>query len=253
MPTALVTGASSGIGLAFARKLAATGHDLVVVARSEDKLKELASELRVDVEVLAADLTDADQLAAVEARAADTAKPIDLLVNNAGAGNYGDFAEQSMEAVDREIRLDVLATVRLTHAAVAPMTQRRAGGIINVGSIASFQAGPGNAVYSASKAFVLSFTEAVHEEVRGKGVKVTVVCPGATRTEFQQRGGFTGGKMPDMVWADPESVVDQALKALARNQAVCVPGILNKLTVTAPRFVPRSVTRKLSGVISSRI
>jgi uncharacterized protein len=250
MPTALVTGASSGIGLAFARKLAATGHDLVVVARSEDKLKALADEVRVDVEVLPADLTDAEQLARVEARCA---QGVDLLVNNAGSGTYGAVAELDADDLDKEIRLDVLATVRLTRAALPAMVDKKQGGVLNVASIASFAPGPGNAVYSASKAFVLSFTEAVHEEVLKAGVHVTAVCPGATRTEFQARGGFTGGKLPGIVWADPEDVVAAALKALARNQAVCVPGILNKLTMHAPRFAPRALGRKISGQVSSRI
>jgi short-subunit dehydrogenase len=253
MPTALVTGASSGIGLAFARALAAKGHDLVVVARSEDKLKELASELRVDVEVLPADLTDADQLARVEARCQDASQPIDLLVNNAGAGTYGPFAEAELATLEREVQLDVIAPMRLTHAALPGMLARGSGGIVNVASIAAFQAGPLNAVYSASKGFVLSFTEAVHEEVRKSGVHVTVVCPGATRTEFQQRGGFAGGKMPDFLWDDAESVVEQALKALARNQAVCVPGVLNKMSAVTSQVAPRSVARKISGVVSSRI
>ncbi|MDQ1438459.1 MAG: uncharacterized protein QOK43_2088 [Acidimicrobiaceae bacterium] len=250
MPTALVTGASSGIGLAFARKLAATGHDLVVVARSEDKLKNLADEVRVNVEVLPADLTDAEQLAAVESRCA---AGIDLLVNNAGAGTYGDFAQTDMEALDREVRLDVVAPMRLTHAALPGMVSRRSGGIINIASVAAFQAGPSNAVYSAAKAFVLSFTEAVHEEVRASGVHVTVVCPGATRTEFQQRGGFAGGKLPDFVWDDAESVVDAALKALARNQAVCVPGLFNKISTVTSQVAPRSLSRKISARVSSRI
>lgn len=254
MPTALVTGASSGIGLAFARKLAAKGHDLVVVARSEGKLKELAAELRVNVEVLPADLTDPEQLARVEQRCADLdAKPIDLLVNNAGAGTYGQFAESDLPALDREVQLDVVAPMRLTHAVLPGMIDRQAGGIINVASVAAFQAGPLNAVYSASKAFVLSLTEAVHEEVRRSGVHVTVVCPGATRTEFQERGGFAGGKIPDFMWDDAESVVDQALKALARNQAVCVPGMLNKMSTVTSQLAPRSVARKISGAVSSRI
>jgi short-subunit dehydrogenase len=253
MPTALVTGASSGIGLAFARKLAASGHDLVVVARSEDKLKELADELRVDVEVLPADLTDPEQLAAVEARCANADRPIDVLVNNAGSGTNGQFAMTALEVLDREVALDVVAPMRLTHAALPGMLARGSGGILNVASIAAFQAGPQNAVYSASKAFVLSFTEAVHEEVRTSGVHVTVVCPGATRTEFQQRGGFTAGKTPPAFWADADFVVDHALKALGRNQAVCVPGVLNKVATTTGRMAPRILSRKISGVVSSRI
>jgi short-subunit dehydrogenase len=253
MPTALVTGASSGIGLAFARRLAATGHDLVVVARSEDKLKELATELRVDVEVLPADLTDPEQLAAVEARCADTARPIDVLVNNAGKGTYGHFADVSLEDIEHEITLDVLAVVRLTHAALPGMVARGSGGILNVASIAAFQPGPKNAIYSASKAFVLSFTEALHEEVKPQGVHVSVVCPGATRTEFQQRGGFVGGKLPDFVWDTPESVADQALRALSRNHAVLVPGLSNKIVTFSNRLSPRSLVRKVSARVSDRI
>jgi short-subunit dehydrogenase len=250
MPTALVTGASSGIGLAFARKLAATGHDLVVVARSEDKLKELAGEVRVDVEVLPADLTDPDQLAKVEARCH---AGVDLLVNNAGAGTKGEFATTALDVLDREVALDVVALMRLTHAAVPGMVARGSGGVLNVASIAAFQPGPLNAVYSASKAFVLSFSEAIHEELRAKGVKVTVVCPGATRTEFQDRGGFTAGKIPDFMWETPEEVADKALKALDRNQAVLVSGVLNKASAVSSRLAPRAVARKLSGVVSSRI
>jgi short-subunit dehydrogenase len=253
MPTALVTGASSGIGLAFARKLAGSGHDLVVVARNEAKLKELATELRVDVEVLPADLTDPEQLAAVEARCADTTRPIDVLVNNAGAGTKGLVAETPLDVLDNEVKLDVLALMRLTHAALPGMIARKSGGIVNVASIAAFQPGPLNAVYSASKAFVLSFSEAVHEEVRSAGVHVTVVCPGATRTEFQERGGFTGGKIPGMMWQEPQEVVDLTLKGLAKNQAVVTPGIVNKISVVSVRVAPRSIARKLSGMVSNRI
>ncbi|HEV7887854.1 MAG TPA: SDR family oxidoreductase [Acidimicrobiales bacterium] len=253
MPTALVTGASSGIGLAFARKLAATGHDLVIVARSKDKLDELADEVRVNVEVLPADLTDPAQVANVEARLTDASRPVDLLVNNAGSGTNGLFADTPIDVLDREVALDVIAPMRLTHAALPGMIARGSGGILNVASIAAFQAGPLNAVYSASKAFVLYLSEAVHEEARKSGVHVTVLCPGATRTEFQQRGGFTAGKMPDFLWDQPETVVAHALKALARNQAVCVPGVLNKISTTTSHLAPRRVARKISAVVSSRI
>lgn len=253
MPTALVTGASSGIGLAFARKLAATGHDLVVVARSEDKLKELADEVRVDVEVLPADLTDAEQLARVEARCADAAKPIDVLINNAGKGTAGKFADVSLTDLQQEIDLDVVAPFRLIHAALPGMIARGKGGILNVASVAAFQAGPGNAVYSASKSFVLLLSEGIHEEVLRSGVHVTCVCPGATRTEFQQRGGFNGGQIPDFMWESPESVADAALKALAKNRAVFVPGAVNKGSVFSSHLSPRFVARKLSGLVSSRI
>lgn len=253
MPTALVTGASSGIGLALARKLAATGHDLVVVARTEVKLKELADELRVDVEVLPADLTDPDDLARVEARCADADRPIDVLVNNAGAGTKGRFAETDLAVLDREVSLDVVAVMRLMHAALPGMVARGKGGILNVASIAAFQGGPNNAVYSASKAFVLSLSEAVHEEVRSAGVHVTVLCPGATRTEFPQRGGFDAGKIPDFLWESPEEVAEKALKALSRNQAVYTSGFLNKVSAASAKLTPRAVARKASAIVSSRI
>lgn len=250
MPTALVTGASSGIGLSFARKLAASGHDLVVVARREEKLKELADELRVNVEVLPADLCDPEQLDRVAERCE---AGIDLLVNNAGAGTKGNFAENAYPYLQREVDLDVVAPMRLMHAALPGMIERKSGGILNVASIAAFQGGPLNAVYSASKAFILSLSEAVHEEVKKSGVHVTVLCPGATRTEFQMQGGFDGGKIPDFLWETPDEVAEKALKALSRNQAVYVSGVLNKLSVASAHIAPRAVARKASAVVSSRI
>ena len=253
MPTALVTGASSGIGLAFARTLASRGHDLVVVARSEDKLRVLAGELPVEVEVLPADLTVPDQLARVEQRCADGAQPIDVLINNAGAGKAMKFVDAAIEDLTWEHALDVVAPMRLMHAALQVMVPRRRGAILNVASFAAFSPGPGNAVYSASKAFVLSLSEAVHEEVLKLGVKVTAVCPGATRTEFQQRGGFTNGGIPNFLWQDPEEVVELSLKALDRNAAVLTPGLLNKAVPASARLSPRILTRKVSGLVSARI
>ena len=253
MPTALVTGASSGLGLEFARALAARGNDLVVVARSEDRLKALADELPVDVEVLPADLTAPEQLARVEERCADAARPIDVLINNAGAGKAAKFIDASIDDLLWEHDLDVVAPLRLMHAALRVMVPRRTGAILNVASFAAFQPGPGNAVYSASKAFVLSLSEAIHEEVLKSGVHVTAVCPGATRTEFQQRGGFTNGGVPDFMWQEPEEVVAMSLKALDRNAAVLTPGLLNKLVPASIRLTPRIIARKASGFISARI
>lgn len=253
MPTALVTGASSGIGLAFTRSLASRGYDLVVTARTEAKLNALADELDAHVEVLPADLTDPADLARVEARCCEDGRPVDVLVNNAGAGTAGAFVGLDSDDLQREVALDVVAPMRLMRAVLPGMVARRSGGILNVASVAAFQAGPGNAVYSAAKAFVLSLSEAVHEEALGAGVHVTVVCPGATRTEFQQRGGFEAGKLPDLVWQEPEEVVETALRALGRNVAVVTPGVHNKITVGANRFVPRIVARKASALVSSRI
>ena len=187
MPTALVTGASSGIGEAYARLLAAKGHDLVVVARNEEKLRSLEKELRVSVEVLPADLADAGELALVEKRAAEG---VDLLVNNAGFGTTGRFHELPLDKEDEEIRLNVTAVMRLSHAALPSMLAKGSGGIINVSSIAGFQPAPGNATYCGTKAFVTSFTQALAEEVRGTGVRVQVVAPGATKTEWQMRANY---------------------------------------------------------------
>ena len=187
-PVALVTGASSGIGRAIAVQLAADGSDLIVVARRRDKLDELAQELRaahgVTVDVVVADVTDPEQLAALEDRLRTGSPSVDLLVNNAGAGGQGAFAELPLERHESQIRLNVLAPVRLTHAALGPMLARGRGGVLNVSSIAGLQPMPYVTTYAATKAYLSSFSHALHEEVRGHGVVVTNLLPGFTRTEF---------------------------------------------------------------------
>jgi short-subunit dehydrogenase len=251
-PVALVTGASSGIGEQFARVLAERGHDLVLVARDRARLDALAKELTekraVYCEVLPADLTDADQLSAVEARAAT----VDVLVNNAGFGTTGRFHEIDLDAEDREIRLNVLALARLTHAAARAMAARGAGGILNVASIAAFQPGPGNATYSATKAFVVSFSEAVHEELRGTGVSVTCLCPGFTRTEFQERAGFDEKRVPRIIWHSADAVARAGLDGLARNRAIVVPGAFYKVAATATRLTPHTITRRVASLVIRR-
>jgi uncharacterized protein len=252
MTTALVTGASTGIGRVFAKKFAAQGHDVVVVARDEARLKELAIELSTDVEVLAADLTDQEDLARVEARIEDQSRPVEILVNNAGFGTFGTFAELDRDVEDREIRLNVLALTRLTHAAVQAMIPRKRGGIINVSSIAGFQPAPYGATYSATKAFVTSFTQGVHEEVKPHGVKVVALCPGFTRSEFQQRAGIRDNGGPAFLWQSPEEVVDVALEGLRRNQALTIPGAHNKAAALFSQMTPDSVKRKISGMAHKR-
>ena len=256
-PTALVTGASSGIGLVFARKLASDGHDLVLVARREGRLKEISDELAAahgaTTEVLVADLTDGDDLARVEARVSDTERPVDLLVNNAGFGTVGRFAELPINEEDREIRLNVLALVHLTHAALGAMTARNRGGILNVSSVASFQAGPYNATYSATKAFVTSFTEAVSEELRGTGVQVMALCPGFTRTEFQETASPEAPSVPSLLWQDAEPVVDTALRDLRRRSTISIPGLHNKMAAMLSQLAPRALTRRMSGLVGRRL
>ena len=252
-PIALVTGASSGIGAAFARRLADRGHDLVVVARDVTRLEKLAGDLPgVDVEVIGADLQQPEQLASVEERLIARDRPVDMLVNNAGFGTAGNFAELDVEREVGMIELNITALVRLSHAAAGAMIERRRGGILNIGSVGSFQPSPYNATYSATKAFVLSFTEAIHEELKPHGVHVTCVCPGFTSTEFQQRAGIDEGTVPGLLKQDADTVARTALKALARNKAVCVTGLPNKAAVELERILPRVMVRKTAAMVTKR-
>ena len=253
MTTALVTGASSGIGLAFARRLASEGHDLVVVARSVDKLEELAGSLAVSVEVIGADLADVAGMDVVEARLRSDERPIDLLINNAGVGTTGKFAELPIEDEDSEIRLNVLALTRLTGAVLPGMVARRRGSVVNVASIAAFQPTPGTATYGGTKAYVLSFTQALREELRGSGVKALVVCPGFTKTDFQERANYEAKGLAARFWQTAEEVVDAALAALEKDTGVCVPGWQNKVAAGATHLAPRRVLPRIAGLISGQV
>jgi uncharacterized protein len=256
-PVALVTGASSGIGAQFARARAARGDDLVIVARDEARLEALAESLEkehgTDVEVLPADLTTGKGTAVVEARLESVDPPIDLLVNNAGFATVGKFADLQREAEAREIGLNVLAVTRLCHAALAPMIERGRGGIINVSSLGGYQPTPLNATYGATKAFVTSFSHALHEEVRGTGVNVMVLCPGFTRTEFQERAGLDSGAVPNFMWQSAEAVVAAALRAYDNGRAVCIPGSLNQAGAVFSSAMPGAITRRLAGAIIGRV
>ncbi|HVE62452.1 MAG TPA: SDR family oxidoreductase [Mycobacteriales bacterium] len=249
-PTSLVTGASSGIGAEFARQLAGRGHDLVIVARDAARLDTLAKELRercrVEVTVLPADLTDETQRLVVEHRLREG---VDLLVNNAGFGNHGNFADLDVEAEDAEVRLNVLAVVRLTHAAVQPMLERRRGAVVNVSSVAGLVPGLPNATYGASKAFVTAFSESLHEQLRDRGVRVMALCPGYTHTEFHARAGIDTSGSPDRMWLSAEQVVRDGLSDLAAGKAVSVPGAAYKAIAVVTRLAPRSLTRRVAGRI----
>jgi short-subunit dehydrogenase len=250
-PVALVTGASAGLGEEFARQLAARGHDLVLVARDRARLEALSKELAgvgAQAEVLAADLTDDARLAAVESRV----ESVDLLINNAGLGTFGNFHELDLDAEMREIQLNVVALVRLTHAAASAMAPRGNGGILNVSSLAGYQPGPMNATYCATKAYVTSFTEAVHEEMKPLGVAVSVLCPGFTRTEFQARAGAPASEVPGIMWQMPPEVVKAGLDGVAKNKAVIIPGTLNKVLGNASDMMPHAVTRRLGAAVLRR-
>lgn len=255
-PVALVTGASSGIGAEFARALAARGNDLVIVARDGARLDEgaelLEKEHEAAVEVLAADLTKAGGLKVVEARLESADPPIDLLVNCAGFATFGKLWELRRDVEEREIRLNVVAVTRLCHAALPGMVQRGRGGIVNVSSVAAYQPTPANATYGATKAFVNSFTHALHEELRGSGVKIMVLCPGFTRTEFQERAGLDSSKVPDGLWQTPDQVVEAALRAFDRGRSTCVPGPLNKAGAAFSSALPASMSRRVAAAVVKR-
>ena len=256
-PVALVTGASSGIGEEFARLLAAEGSDLVVVARRRDRLEALAAELTArhgtQVEVLVADLLDDGQRAAVERRLTDPERPVDLLVNNAGFGSHGRFVELPLDREEGQIRLNVLALVRLTRVALPGMVERRQGAVLNVSSLASLQPLPYSATYSATKAFVTSFSGAVHEEVRGTGVTVLALMPGFVDTEFQGSAGWERKSIPGPAWMSARSVAEAGLRALAQGRAGYVPGLGYQLLGLVSRLTPWSVSRRVTAFFSRRL
>jgi uncharacterized protein len=256
---ALVTGASTGIGAAIAAELASRGCDLVLVARSVDKLEalgeRLADEHGVSVEVLPADLTDPEQLGAVEARlraAGDAA--IDLLVNNAGFGTSGRFLDSDPERMSGEIALNATALTRLTYAALGRLVDLGRGGILNVSSIGAFQPVPQLAVYAATKAYVSSFTEAIHEEVRGSGVHVTALCPGFTRSDFVEAAGAesAASHLPGFVWQEAEPVAQAGVDGVRRGRAVVVSGSINQLASGLSSVTPSLVSRRVVGGVIGR-
>jgi short-subunit dehydrogenase len=236
---ALVTGASSGIGAAFARRLVADGWSVVGVARREERLRALPG----DVEVLVADLGTDDGVSLVEERLRQG--DVDLLVNNAGFGTTASLAEIPEARVAEEIAVDVVAVARLTRAALPGMLERGSGGILNVSSVVGFVPTPKMATYAGAKAFVNAFTESLAEEVRGTGVRVAVLCPGLTRTEFQEVANETSAaNLPDFAWQTPAEVVAEALEGLAAGKVVIVPGLHNKVAVAALGVTPHGLLRR---------
>lgn len=252
--TALITGASSGIGREFARQLAARGVKLVVVARRAQRLEQLGTELReahgIEVEPLPADLTEQGDLSMVEDRLGDGARPVDLLVNNAGFGSHGPFQELDRDREEAEIRLHVLAVARLTHAVIPGMLERGRGDIVNVSSVAGFQPLPYSATYAATKAFVTSFSQSLHEELRDSGVRVLALCPGFVRTEFHQVADINRDIVPAAAWLQAPDVVATALAALARGEALCVPGLVYRFLAASAHLAPRSVVRRVTGAMT---
>ena len=245
---ALITGASAGLGVEFARQLSKRGHRLVLAARRKDRLEELAKELG-NARAVAIDLSKANAAAKLLADVEAAGEHVELLVNNAGFGLIGRFAELDAKRERQMVDLNIGVLMDLCRAVAPDMIERKSGGILNVASTAAFQPGPNMAVYFATKAFVLSFTEALHEELKPHGVKVSCLCPGPTRTEFGEVAGFGGNGLFDRTAMNAPEVVEAGIAGLEKNRAVVVPGLVNKIGATSTRFAPRSVVRKIAGAI----
>ncbi len=249
--TALITGASAGIGMELAKLFAADAVDLVLVARRQEKLEKLAHELaeqhRVNVRVVAVDLSDSAVPIRIERELADAGVTVDVLVNNAGFGANGPFHELPIERQMSMVQVNVVALTHLTRLFLPGMVERQRGGVLNVGSTAAFQPGPYMAVYFATKAYVLSFTEALAEELRGTGVRVTCLAPGATKTEFFDEADMQDSPLARMGMMDSAAVAQAGYRAFCAGRAIVVPGTKNKLGAFAVRFAPRSVVRKLTA------
>jgi uncharacterized protein len=248
-PVALITGPTSGLGAGFARRYAMDGHDLVLVARDVERLERLAAELHdevgANVEVLPADLA----LAADRAKIADRlAAGVRILVNNAGFGTSGEFWTADLELLQKQLDVNVTAVMQLTHAALPPMLAAGAGTVVNVASVAGLLPGRGS-TYSASKAWVIAFSEGLANGLGGTGVGVHALCPGFVRTEFHARAGIDMAKMPSFLWLDVDGVVRECMADVAKGKVVIVPGLQYKVLTTGGRVVPRNLVRAITKVV----
>lgn len=250
MPTALITGASAGIGLELAKRFAAAGHALVLTARRADELNTIAEQLKaahhVAVHVVPLDLSSPDGPAKLHEQVTAAGLSVDVLVNNAGFGTLGPFLDTDLEKELAMIRLNVSALVELCGLFVPAMKARGSGRVLNVASTAAFQPGPFMAIYYATKAFVLSFSEALWDELNGSGVTVTCLCPGPVRTEFADRAGMNETNLfrgPNVMAVGP--VCEAAFKATMKGKRLVIPGVWNKLLVFGVRFAPRRMILRI--------
>ena len=247
--TALVTGATAGIGAAFADELGRRGHDLVLVARDPARLEDAALRLHtahgVVVETISADLTDRAQLATVEARLAESDRPVDLLVNNAGFGLKGKFLDNSVEQEQAHLDVHVVAPMRLLHATLGGMVARGRGDVVNVASVSAFLP---RGSYGAAKAYTVKLSEWAHHEYAGSGVRVMALCPGFVRTEFHQRMDVGRDSAPPYLWLDVDTVVREALADLEKGKAVSIPSLRFKLIANSARLLPSSVLQRFQAI-----
>ncbi|MET9561171.1 SDR family NAD(P)-dependent oxidoreductase [Streptomyces tauricus] len=248
MTTALITGSTAGIGAAFARRLAADGHNLVLVARDTERLGEQATELHdrhgIEAEVLTADLATDEGIEAVAARVADRKHAVDLLVNNAGFGNKGLYLDVPMADELKMLKVHCEAVLRLTSAAAEAMRERGRGGVVNVASTAAFLP---RGTYGASKAWVVQFTQGVSKDLAGSGVRLMALCPGFVRTEFHERAGMGTDNILNWMWLDADKVVAAALADLARDKSLSIPDPRYKALMGVAKVTPRGL---LSGISS---
>ncbi|MBO9521642.1 MAG: SDR family NAD(P)-dependent oxidoreductase [Nocardioidaceae bacterium] len=248
-PVALVTGATAGIGLEFARQLAGSGHDVVLVARDQARLDEtalvLAQEFGIGTETLSADLSDRDGMALVEARLADREHPVEVLVNNAGFGLKGRFLDNGIEQEQAHLDILVTAVMRLSHAALGAMVERGSGSVVNVSSVAGFLP---RGTYSAAKAYVTRFSEWAHQEYASAGVQVMALCPGFIRTEFHERMEVSRDSAPSFLWLDAEPLVRTALADLASGKAVSIPSLRYKAIATGAKYVPTGLLQRFQSL-----
>ena len=248
-PATLITGASAGLGVEFARQCARRGDEIVLVARRKDRLDALAAEIGEKAHVIAADLSEPGAATKVAAEVIVRGMWTQTLINNAGFGLRGRFDELSLPRQLEMIDLNIRALTNLSFVVINDMVLKGGGSILNVASTAAFQPGPNMAVYFATKAFVLSFTEALHEEWKDRGIKVSALCPGPTRTEFGDVAGIKSLGQFDRLAMDAEPVVRAGLEGLEKNRAVVIPGITNKVGAISTRFAPRSVVRRIAGAL----
>jgi short-subunit dehydrogenase len=249
MSTALITGATAGLGAEFARQLAADGYDLILVARNSERLEKAGAVLSkrngVSVDVLSADLTTDEGCSVVAKRVEDREHPVDMLINNAGFGMYKVFGSADLAAEERQLDLNVRAVLRLSHAAVRAMTARGNGRIVNISSVSAFVPRGSNATYAAGKAWVTMFSEALSVQLTGSGVTVTAICPGFTRTEFHERAEADMSHVPDRMWLSASDVVTEGLADALAGKPVSVPSRQYRRLVLLARLVPRPLLRRV--------
>lgn len=252
MGTALITGASSGIGADLARQFHAAGHAVILVARRGDRLENLARELGAGARVLVADLADPASPGRIYAETG----PVDILINNAGFGDFGAFSAQDASRQQSMIAVNIAALTALTHLYLPAMVERRAGRILNVASIVGFMPCPGIAVYAATKAYVLSLSESLAEELRGSGVSVTALCPGITATPMLHQAADANSALaalPALLVGDVADVAAQGFAACMRGDVIVVPGLVNRAATAGGRLLPKWLLRRVSGLVSRRL